>query len=206
MIQHRKESDLMSHRTRDLPPLAGPSSLIRELRYHEASRQGLAVVLLLIYALTSQPSELSVALGMPLAFVGMLVRFYASGFVMKNKELATHGPYALVRHPLYTGNILLIVGFAAAGATFWGLPLAIIFFWFYYPPAIEYEDRKLRVLFTEQWDRWAQGVPALIPKLGNAARMAGGSWSLVKSTRQNGEIVIVIYTLICMWLVIERLS
>jgi hypothetical protein len=125
---------------------------------------------------------------------------------MKNKELATHGPYALVRHPLYTGNILLIVGFSAAGATLWGLPLALSFFWFYYPAAIEYEDRKLRRLFMEQWDRWAHDVPALLPKVSNAGRMAGGNWSFAKSTRHNGEIVIVVYILICMWLVIARLA
>jgi protein-S-isoprenylcysteine O-methyltransferase Ste14 len=122
-----------------------------------------------VYALTAQPTVLSVAVGVPLAVIGMLVRLYASGFVMKNKELATHGPYALVRHPLYTGNILLLVGFAIAGATLWGLPLALAFFWFYYPPAIEYEDRKLRRIFAAQWEQWAAGVPALMPRFAKAA-------------------------------------
>jgi protein-S-isoprenylcysteine O-methyltransferase Ste14 len=195
----------MSHRTKDLPPLSGVSHAIRELRYHEFSRQGLAVALIVVYALTSRPSMLSVAIGLPLALIGMLVRLYASGFVIKNKELATHGPYALVRHPLYTGNIELLVGFAIAGATWWGLPFVVVFFWFYYPPAIEYEDRKLRRLFGEQWDRWAGNTPALVPNLANAARMSGGGWSLAKSMRHNGEGVIVVYVLICLSLVLARL-
>jgi hypothetical protein len=124
---------------------------------------------------------------------------------MKNKELATHGPYALVRHPLYVGNILLLIGFSVAGATLWGLPLAVLFFWFYYPPAIEYEDRKLHRLFGGRWEEWAHNVPALAPNLGNARRMSGGSWSLAKSMRQNGEGIIVVFVLFCTWLVIARL-
>ena len=195
----------MSHRTQDLPPLTGLPRAIRELRYHEFSRQSLAVVLIIVYALTARPNALSASIGLPLAFAGMLVRLYASGFVMKNKELATNGPYALVRHPLYTGNILLIVGFALAGATVWGPPLALFFFWFYYPPAIEYEDRKLRHLFGEQWDRWAGGAPALVPSFANAARMRGGGWSVAKSMRRNGEGFIAVYVLFCMWLVTARL-
>jgi protein-S-isoprenylcysteine O-methyltransferase Ste14 len=195
----------MSHRTEDLPPLTGLSHAIRELRYHEVSRQGLAVVLILVYALTAKPTILSLAIGVPLAVIGMLVRLYASGFVMKNKELATHGPYALVRHPLYTGNVLLLVGFAIAGATLWGLPLALAFFWFYYPPAIEYEDRKLRRLFGRQWEQWAAGVPALTPRFANAGRMSGGSWSFAKSMRQNGEGIIALYELVCIGITIARL-
>jgi protein-S-isoprenylcysteine O-methyltransferase Ste14 len=195
----------MSHRTEDLPPLTGLSHAIRELRYHEVSRQGLAVILILVYALTSQPTVLSLAIGLPLAVIGLLLRLYASGFVMKNKELATHGPYALVRHPLYTGNILLLVGFAIAGATLWGLPLALAFFWFYYPPAIEYEDRKLGRLFGAEWEQWAVGVPALMPRFANAGRMGGGSWSFAKSMRQNGEGIIALYELVCIGITIARL-
>ena len=39
----------MSHRTADLPPLTGVAHVIRELRYHEAARQALAVVLVVLY-------------------------------------------------------------------------------------------------------------------------------------------------------------
>ena len=80
------------------------------------------------------------------------MRLYASGFIVKNQELATDGAYRFVRHPLYTGNILLVVGFALAGSRWWGIPLALFFFWFYYPTAIEYEDRKLHRLFGAAWE------------------------------------------------------
>jgi protein-S-isoprenylcysteine O-methyltransferase Ste14 len=195
----------MSHRTEDLEPLSGLPHIVRELRYNEIARQSLAVILILLYALTSRPQPLAVAIGMPMALLGMLVRLYASGYIMKNKELAQSGPYALVRHPLYTGNILLVTGFAIAGATYWGVPLALAFFWFYYPTAIEYEDRKLRGIFGQQWENWAARTPALMPKFSNASNAEPGSWSLAKSLRKNGEIFIAIYVLICAWLVIAPL-
>ena len=80
------------------------------------------------------------------------MRLYASGFIVKNQELATDGAYRFVRHPLYTGNILLVVGFALAGSRWWGMPVALFFFWFYYPTAIEYEDRKLHRIFGAAWE------------------------------------------------------
>ena len=137
----------MSHRTQDLPPLTGPARIFRELRYHEGTRQGFAVVLVVLYAATAAPLAVLAAIGLPIGMVGALVRLYASGYILKNQQLATDGPYRFVRHPLYTGNILLVIGFALAGSRWWGLPVALFFFWFYYPPAIEYEDRKLRRIF-----------------------------------------------------------
>lgn len=194
----------MSHRTHHLPPLPGILGTIREWRYHEASRQGIGILLVLLYTVTAQPLPSAVAIGLPLALVGTLFRLYASGHIVKNRELATQGPYAMVRHPLYTGNILIVVGFALAASLWWTLPLAALFFWFYYPPAIDYEDRKLRETFGEQWEQWAAGVPALIPTFRNLAAARQGSWSLHKSTRGNGEILVALYLLTCMVVIMMR--
>jgi Phospholipid methyltransferase len=187
----------MSHRTQDLPPLTGVAHGIRELRYHEASRQLLAIVLIVVFAATARPILPLAAAGLALAVAGALFRLYASGFIMKNEELATDGPYRFVRHPLYTGNILLVVGFAIAGSRWWGVPLAIAFFWFYYPPAIEYEDRKLRRIFGAAWEQWARETPALVPRFGSRAGDAARSWSLATSMQRNGELVLVGFSLLC---------
>lgn len=208
----------MSHRTQELPPRSGIAHTVRELRYHEGSRQILAVVLIVLYTITARPSPALAAIGVPLAFAGMLVRLYASGFIMKNEVLATHGPYRFVRHPLYTGNILLVTGFAVAGSLWWGVPLAALFFWFYYPTAIEYEDRKLRRIFGAAWEAWAARTPALVPGLpgkrvaGAAAPAASpaapssGRWSLATSSQRNGELVLAVFAVVCMgwitWLVV----
>lgn len=193
---------MKSHRTEDLEPLSGVAHIVRELRYNEVARQSLAVILILVYALTSTAGPLTAAIGMAAALLGTLIRLWASGYIMKNRELARTGPYALVRHPLYTGNILLVMGFALANVSYWAIPLAILFFWFYYPPAIEYEDRKLKGIFGEAWQEWAARTPALVPNIANAGRMSEGQWSLAKSLRKNGEILITLFVAACAWRVL----
>jgi protein-S-isoprenylcysteine O-methyltransferase Ste14 len=189
----------MSHRTEDLPPLTGLAHTIRELRYHEVARQVLAVVLIVVYSATAEPIPALAAIGLVIALAGALWRLYASGFIVKNQVLATDGAYRFVRHPLYTGNILLVVGFALAGSRWWGLPLAALFFWFYYPTAIEYEDRKLHRIFGATWEEWSARTPALIPRFGGSRPSQPGdrSWSLAVSQQRNGEVVLVLFALAC---------
>jgi hypothetical protein len=161
----------MSHRTQDLPPLTGLPRLFRDLRYVEPARQGFAVLLILVYTYVATPLP----------------------------ELATDGPYRFVRHPLYSGNILLVVGFGLACSRWWALPLAALFFWFYYPPAIEYEDRKLHGIFGEAWERWAARTPALVPRFG-AIPPAGAEdrrWSIGVSSARTGEIVFLLLMIGC---------
>jgi protein-S-isoprenylcysteine O-methyltransferase Ste14 len=195
----------MSHRTQDLEQLQGLAHIVRELRYNEVARQGLAVVLILLYALTSQPTVLAASIGLTAAALGTLIRLYASGYIIKNRELAQSGPYALVRHPLYTGNILLVLGFAVANVSLWAIPLAIVFFWFYYPPAIEYEDRKLNGIFGQTWTDWASRTPALVPRFSNLAGARPGHWSLRTSLRKNGEFLIALFVLYCGYRVVAAL-
>lgn len=183
----------MSRRTADLPPLTGLPHLIREMRYNEFFRQALGLLLIPVYALLANPLPISFVVGSVIALVGMLVRLYASGFIVKNKQLATNGPYSLVRHPLYTGNLLQVIGFTFACGQWWALLVSAAFWWFYYPVAILYEDRKLHAIFGEAWETWSGTVPAVIPR-GLRIR-DGGSWSFETSWKQNYEAVIVIYTI-----------
>ena len=126
----------MSHRTQDLPPLHGFARLLRELRYHEASRQFLAITFIVLFTSTSQPTLLLFAVSVPLVLAGVVLRLSASGHILKNEELTTTGPYSLVRHPLYSGNIMIILGFSISCGNWWAAPLALVFFYFYYPTAM----------------------------------------------------------------------
>src|SRR5690349_17786074 len=188
----------MSHRTADLPPLTGIAHVNRELRYFEGARQGFAVVQVILYTVTAEPVPALAAIGLGLGLVGAFWRLYASGFIVKNHELATDGAYRFVRHPLYTGNILLVLGFALAGSRWWAIPLALFFFWFYYPTAIEYEDRKLRRIFGAAWEAWSARTPALMPRFGGATASSTGAgrWSLAVSNT-HGELLFVAMALIC---------
>ncbi len=194
----------MNSRTDDLPPLKGISHIVREMRYNEFFRQAIGILLMPVYALLSDPRAGGFLIGGIIALAGMLVRLYASGFIVKNKQLATDGAYSLVRHPLYTGNMLMIIGFTFASGQWWALVLSAVFWWFYYPPAIDYEDRKLRTLFGADWEEWSQTVPAVIP---DSIRMRrGDQWSFQTSLKQNYEPVIVVYTFVWLFIIGWRLG
>ncbi len=185
----------MSKRTADLPPLPGLPGLIRDLRHQEAMRQGLGLALMPLFAWFSQPTAPLFMAGAFIVVLGCLVRIYASGFIVKNRQLATNGPYSLVRHPLYTGNLLVLIGFTLASSLWWAPLVALAFWWFYYPTAIEYEDRKIHRIFGEPWERWSATVPAVIPR--RLIPTGPGGWSLMTSVRQNVEPVVIVFTLIC---------
>lgn len=189
----------MSHRTRHLPETNPVFRIVRELRYHEASRQLLAIGFIILVTVLGSPwyGAMFIA-GTVLVLLGAIIRLWASGHVKKNKQLATDGPYAFVRHPLYVGNILSLAGFVLCSQLWWSAPLLIAFFWFYYPPAISYEDRKLHSLFQGEWESWRATTMALIP--GRPSGPVGiGGWSLRQSTMKNGEPLILLLIFYCLY-------
>ena len=183
----------MSHRTDALPPLEGLPRIVRELRYHEASRQVFGLLLCVVLALAGRPQSWLLYLAAPLLATGLGLRLWASGIITKNRELATSGPYRYVRHPLYAGNILVIAAFVLASGNWWAAPLAAAFLLFYYPPAIEYEERKLRTIFGADWDVYARTTRPLWPSFSAAPESGATPWSLRKSIFRNLEPVIAVF-------------
>jgi len=151
-------------------------------------RQWVGIAFVVWMTIVAAPQPALLWCGTALACLGMAVRLWASGYVMKNEVLATVGPYSRVRHPLYVGNILICAGFCAASALWWSVPVALVMLLAFYPETIRYEDQKLRRLFPDQWDRWASKTRALIP---SARPYDGGGervpWSLSRSLLRNGE-------------------
>ena len=137
-------------------------------------------------------------MGLPIAAAGIAIRLWASGHIKKDKVLATDGPYMYVRHPLYVGNILLGVGFSMASGLWWSFPLFALILAVFYPQAIRSEDEKLRQLFTEQWEGWRMHTRALIPRFRIGVN-PGGSWSFYQSLRQNGEPIIALILMACLY-------
>ena len=196
-------------RTDSLPEAHGIFRIIRNLRYHEASRQWFAVLFVFLVSVMGEPEKTLLYIGTAVTILGALVRLWASGHVKKNKELATDGPYAFVRHPLYVGNILLLAGFSLASSLWWSYILMVILLLFYYPPTISYEDNKLRQFFGEAWETWSRTTHALIPTLPKKSGNLTDSlepddsrigWSFKQSLMQNAEPVIIAYLIGCMYL------
>ena len=139
--------------TRYSPRRIGRDLLHRRQRFRQVA--GFA----LIFALTllGEPRASLFWPGVVIVAAGSLFRLWASGGVKKNQVLATDGPYALVRHPLYVGNLLICAGFCFASGVWWSAPVAAVVLLLFYPPAIRYEDQKLRKLFRSSG---RNGLPA----------------------------------------------
>jgi len=82
--------------------------------------------------------------------------------VKDGHELITSGPYALVRHPIYTGLLLAFAGSALARGEWRGLlAVALVFgtFW----RKLRLEEKWMRERFGESYEAYAQRVAALVP-------------------------------------------
>lgn len=86
-------------------------------------------------------------IGLPVAVFGLLLRAWAAGHLAKDQQLATSGPYAYLRNPLYVGTLTVAGGLVIASRNIW---LALLFaaaFFLVYLPAVELEEQHLREIF-----------------------------------------------------------
>lgn len=169
-------------------------------------RQFVGIAYIFVVSFLGRTTETLFYIGLALLVVGELIRMWASGHVKKNKVLATDGPYSFVRHPLYVGNFLIMVGVALAANLWWPIPLLILFWVAFYPHTIAYEDNKLHQTFGEQWEQWSKQRNALLPKPGLFKQFKKGEWSFVQSLKVNGEPVIAAILLGCMYVMWMNMS
>ena len=106
------------------------------IRFNELLRQGLGLLLVAVCAYFARPDIGTVSIGLALVVVGQVFRIYAAGYIFKNKQLASTGPYSLVRHPLYLGNFIILIGFTLASANLYVAAVVVLFFLIWYPAAI----------------------------------------------------------------------
>jgi protein-S-isoprenylcysteine O-methyltransferase Ste14 len=126
----------------------------------------------------ARPSLLFMALSLLLVIPGVWLRAYASGYVKKNAELTTTGPYAHTRNPLYLGSMMIAFGFALASRSIWIAVALAALFAIIYAPVIQGEEQFLRSKFPD-FDEYKKRVPRLLPRLTPGTSQAGerGSFS-----------------------------
>lgn len=74
------------------------------------------------------------------------------------------GLYSVVRHPLYLGNFLGLIGVALAPMVWWLALLAALAYWLYIERIMAAEEKYLIGKFGEAYESWAESTPAFIPK------------------------------------------
>jgi len=103
--------------------------------------------------------------GAGLAALGLLLRGWSAGTIEKGEALATTGPYAFTRNPLYLGSFILGFGLALSGGH-WMWPVAFgAFFWVVYVPTMKREAEQLHDVFGPRYAEYAAQVPTFLPRL-----------------------------------------
>ncbi|MGA3210958.1 MAG: isoprenylcysteine carboxylmethyltransferase family protein [Terriglobales bacterium] len=124
------------------------------------------------YLWQARPVWYALLAGLAIAGAGLVLRAAASGIVQKNSELATSGPYAYTRNPLYLGSMIIGAGFAVAARSVWVFIGLLAFFLLIYFPVIKAEERFLRSRFPE-FDAYAQQVPRFGIRLNPSSNRSG---------------------------------
>jgi protein-S-isoprenylcysteine O-methyltransferase Ste14 len=140
------------------------SSLAEWSQIARRVRVPLGFLFAVLYFWLARPSWRSLLVGAGVVVPGLLIRALASGHVRKNEALATSGPYAYTRNPLYLGSLLMGVGFAVAARSWWVGVVLVVMFLAIYLPVIRDEEAFLRTKFPE-FEEYARRVPRMLPRL-----------------------------------------
>ena len=131
------------------------------------------VPLLIILLYFAGPDIASLVAGVLVMLLGESIRLWGvsyAGGETRTREvgasaLVTSGPFAFIRNPLYFGNMTMYTG-AALMANIW-LPWLILFVWTFF--GVQYgfivglEEKELQERFGEEYHRYRQSVPRIIP-------------------------------------------
>jgi protein-S-isoprenylcysteine O-methyltransferase Ste14 len=109
-------------------------------------------------------TDFKVLLGLGLVFSGVALRSWAAGTLHKRTELTMSGPYGLVRHPLYTGSFMMMLGFCQLiddAENIWFVVGPVLALFIY--RSLQ-EERFLAAAFPDQWPEFASRVPRFFPR------------------------------------------
>jgi protein-S-isoprenylcysteine O-methyltransferase Ste14 len=136
------------------------------------------------------PSPFLAGVGVAVTTLGELLRLWAVhqiGAISRTRSerlgpLVLSGPFALIRNPLYVGNIALWIGFALTARLIWLVPVIFVLLALEYHAIVRWEETLLESRLGQEYRDYAARVPRWIPSLNRGQRglrrgMEGFSWS-----------------------------
>jgi len=167
-----------------------------------ANRVRIATILLLIFAVSGQPSSTSIVVGLPILGVGAGLRIWAAGYLIRNIRLTTEWPYRYCRNPLYLGTALEWAGLLTMSCrpVLWLVGAAC--YAILYIPTIRREERILAELFGLEYAHYCRSVPRFVPRLHAACASDGVrfSWRQVCVNREHLNFAAVLVAVLLMML------
>ncbi len=173
-------------------------------------RLWMAYPIFLVYPFVARITDLSYLLGACLMFLGLGIRFWASGHISKSRHLATSGPYAYTRNPLYVGNLVAGLGIVAISNNIWLILYYLAAFSVLYIGTIREEEESLEEKFAGAYRDYVRAVPAFLPsfkKYPNAEKKPfdlNQSFKNGEFIRLSGFIVLIIFIYLLQSFVVKR--
>jgi protein-S-isoprenylcysteine O-methyltransferase Ste14 len=131
------------------------------------------VILVLLFCFRGELEKpvLTWSSGLLLLVLGEGVRLWSLRFMgkfsrtrkKKVRMLIKDGPYALVRNPLYWGNLLIILGFTVISDLLWLIPVVLILFFIQYQCIVLWEEECLREFFPSDAEDYFREVQRWLP-------------------------------------------
>jgi protein-S-isoprenylcysteine O-methyltransferase Ste14 len=137
-----------------------------------------AIAILTLRIGEAPPSPLLVGAGVAVTIAGELIRLWGVhhiGAISRTRSerlgpLVASGPFALVRNPLYVGNIALWVGFALAARLVWLAPVIVVLLALEYHAIVRWEETLLESRLGQEYRDYAARVPRWIPTFNRGDR------------------------------------
>ena len=110
-------------------------------------------------------------LGLAVFLLGLALAVWARVYLGRNwgmpmtqkvdPELVTTGPYRRVRHPIYSGIILAMIGTTIAVSLYWLVAVVVLGGYFIYSATVE--ERYLAERFPDSYPEYKRSTKILIP-------------------------------------------
>lgn len=115
-------------------------------------------------------------IGLALSMIGLALRWFTVGAVpadtsgrstreQRAAALNTTGMYAMVRHPLYLANAIVVTGFVASTGSLWLLAVFFAAYSLYIERIAAAEERFLESVHGDAWRVWVAHTPAFVPDI-----------------------------------------
>jgi protein-S-isoprenylcysteine O-methyltransferase Ste14 len=140
-------------------------------------RLGIILIVLLLLRIKAFKSHAATdnpwlqGVGLAVFLLGLALAIWARVYLGRNwgmpmsqkvdPELVTTGPYHRVRHPIYSGIILAMVGTTIAVSLYWLVGVAVIGAYFLYSAVME--ERSMARLFPDSYPAYKRSTKMLIP-------------------------------------------
>ena len=119
----------------------------------------------------------AIALGI-LAIWTLGRQWSVAGRLLPDHSLIRHGPYAYLRHPIYTAMFGMLLATGLSMSSWLGIASGVALFLVGTTIRVHFEEKLLRERFGVAFEEYAAAVPAFLPRRGARGRASGGQGSV----------------------------